>query len=338
MEGTGMIKGRPTMRDVAELAGVTQPTVSYAINGTANISQEVKEKIDQAIKELNYKPNYFARVLKTNKSNIIGIIIPDISNEYYSRMINIVDKILTDKGYTLVINSTNYDKKAEEKNINQLINYSAEGIIVMYQLGNSTCWEQLRESKQSVVVLEGGNKCKDIPCINIDNHLGGYIATKHLLDKGRRSIAYIGQNSEIDALADRFQGYIDAMKEYQLPYDNLIYKTHGPGNKWEEGTDIGKQLSHDALDGIVVSSDIIAVGILRTLMLSGKKVPQDISIVGYDNIPISQLFVPALTTIAQPVEIMCRLAVNGLLQNMNNNKKKMRNKLLLPHLITRETT
>lgn len=330
-----MKKEKPTMRDVAKLAGVTQPTVSYVINGTAKISEEVKERVYQAIKKLNYKPNYYAVALKTNKTNTIGIIIPDITNAYYSVMVSIVEQMLLDKGYTVIINSTNYNKTTEEHILKKMMSLDVEGIIVMYQFSNHRCWDYLRESGKKVVVLEGGNACSGFPCINIDSHYGGYIATKTLLEEGRSKIAYVGQTSEIEALDDRCRGYKDAMKEYRQE-KLLIYNTEGPGDKWKEGTAIGKKILDADVDGIVVSSDVIAVGILRTLLMSNIKVPQDISVIGYDDIPLAKLFVPSLTTVAQPIDDMCRIAVEKLLKLLEG--ETVENELLKPKLVIRETT
>ncbi len=331
-----MNRNQPTMRDVAKRAGVTQPTVSYVINGTANITDEVKERVYNAIKELNYKPNYYARALKTNKSNVIGIIIPDISNEYYARMVNLVENILMGKKYTVIINSTNYDKKAEERSIKQLISYNAAGILIMYQLGNSKCWQQLEECGIPVTVLEGGSNCGSIPCINTDNHMGGYLATKYLLDKGLRKIVYVGQTSDIQALNERCQGYIDAMTEYNVYKPESIYRTSGPSNKWKEGQVLGEKLARLNIDGIVVSSDMIAVGMIKALKLAGINIPDDISIIGYDDIPLAELFIPALTTISQPVEKMCNLGINIILaDDCNTNMNTI--PVFKPLLIKRET-
>lgn len=329
-----MSKEKPTMRDVADLVGVTQPTVSYVINGTANISEEVKERVNWAIKELNYKPNYYAVALKTNKSNTIGIIIPDITNAYYSVMVSIVEKTLIKEGYTIIINSTDYNKATEENALKQMILHDVEGVIVMYQFSNKRCWQYLRDSGKKVVVLEGGSACGEFPCINTDNYYGGYTAAKALLDEGRTKIAYVGQTSKIQALVDRCQGYKDAMKEYGQVEGIQIYKTDGPADKWKEGKSIGKKIRD--VDGIVVSSDVITVGILKTLLMSNIKVPQDISIIGYDDIPLAELFVPSLTTIAQPIDEMCRLAVEKLLKLLAG--ETVENQLLKPRLVIRETT
>lgn len=331
-----MNKKKPTMRDVANLAGVTQPTVSYVINGTANISKEVKVKVCKAIKELNYHPNYYARVLKTNKTNIVGIVIPDITNEYYSKIVQIIDNKLSADDYTVIISSTNYDSQNEFKSIHELINYNAEFILVTYQLNNTLCWNILKESKKKVVVLEGGKHCGGLPCINTDNFYGGYTATKFLLDIGKKRISYVSQKSNIEALLERCKGYIQAMKEQNLYDKNLIFLTKCPKDKWNEGKELGKKLLKEDIDGVVVSSDIIAVGIIKTLITNNIDIPKDIAIVGYDDIPLAELFLPSLSTISQPIESMCLMAIDWIQKDSNELLGK--NIVLKPKLIVRETS
>jgi DNA-binding LacI/PurR family transcriptional regulator len=134
-----------------------------------------------------------------------------------------------------------------------------------------------------------------------------------LLDQGKTQIAYIGQHSHIEALKERRQGFCEAVKEYNNQNSYSEFETSDPGNKWYEGVRLGKELLQYPLDGIVVSSDVIAVGILKSILMAGKKVPEDIAIIGYDDIPLAKLFVPALTTVAQPIKEMCNMTVRMIL-------------------------
>lgn len=322
------------MRDVARLADVTQPTVSYVINNTATISDEVRHRVNNAIRKLNYKPNYFARSLKTNKSNMIGIVIPDVLNEFYAIIVNELERMLQEQ-FCIVIQSTNYDTAFEEKGLQSLINYNVEAIIFTYQPAGKNTYNILRKYGRPVVILEGGTGCAGIPCINTDNFYGGYSAAKYLLDRGRTQIAFIGQHGHIEALKERHRGFCEAVREYTT--DNLLsgFETIDLGNKWDEGVRLGKELLRYSLDGIIVSSDVIAVGILKSILTAGKKVPEDIAIIGYDDIPLAKLFVPALTTIAQPIKEMCTLAVNKILQGLDG--KTVIDELIKPELIIRET-
>ena len=327
-----MDKKRATMKDVAKLAGVTQPTVSYVINKTANISLEVTERLNQAIKELKYEPNYSAVALKTNRTRMIGVIIPDISNEYYAKLVNIVVSLLAENGYTLMIHSTSYCEDIEEQCVKSQLTYNVDGFIVMYQMRSQVCLDMLRDSGKKVVILEGGTQYKNISYINTDNLYGGYTATKYLLDQGRKNIVYIDQYDSLIALNARRDGYIKAMKEAGLYRKDLIFSTSKPGDKWEEGILLGRQLLLHDIDGIIVSSDIIAIGILKTFLMAGKKIPEEVALVGYDDVPLARLFMPALTTMEQPVEAMCKLAVQRII-----GEKETGNKVFKPHLIIRET-
>lgn len=306
-----MSKDNPTMKDVARLAGVSQPTVSYVINGSASISKEVKDRVNEAIRQLNYKPNYYAKALKTNSSEIVGIIIPDIVNQYYARLLQILEEDLHAKNYQVIIYSTSYNGKIEETSVRQLLAYNVHAIIALYQFSNKKCWDLLKAFGKPVVAIEGGSYCASlgIPCINVDSRLGGYMATRHLLGMGRKRIAYIHQNSDIEALDERREGYVEAMTAAGLFQPTDIFVTKNPNDKWNEGKSLGKKLALHPYDGIIVCSDLIAVGIIKELQLAGKQVPEEVAVVGYDDVPIAELFIPALTTIAQPLEEICAIAI-----------------------------
>lgn len=331
-----MGKRQPTMKDVAKLAGVTQPTVSYVINGTANISEEVKERVYRAIEELHYEPNYNAVALKTKRSRVVGVILPDIANSYYAVMASILEKRLTKEGYTVLINSTGYKRHVEMLIVKQLLSHNAEAFIVAYQFSDPECWKILKESGKEVVVIEAGKAGEIFPAIETDNFYGAYKATEYLLKEGRRKIAYIGQNSDIEALWHREIGYTEAIKKSQIQTEPLIYRTSGPDEKWLEGVEIGKKLAGMNIDGVIVSSDEIAVGILKTLLSVGVRIPEDLSIIGYDDIPIAKLFIPELTTIAQPLHEICENAVEMLLKSIRG--EKVVSVVLKPKLIIRKTT
>lgn len=327
---------QPTMKDVAKLAGVTQPTVSYVINNTATISEDVKERVNQAIKELNYKPNYNAVALKTNRSHVIGIVLPDITNSYYAVMAGSLEKKLTRNGYTVLINSTGYKEKVELMIIKQLLAHNVEALIIAYQISNQECWEILKESGKEIVVIEAGKLGNIFHKIETDNFYGANIATKYLLKEERKKIAYISQSSKIEALNMREKGYIDALKDGSRNQKPMIYRTSSPDEKWIEGVKLGRKLLHEDIDGLIISSDEIAIGVLKTFLSAGVRIPKDVAIIGYDDIPIAELFVPELTTVAQPLEEICQQAVKMLLKAIKG--KKVESIILKPTLIIRKTT
>ena len=328
------MKKKPTMRDVARLADVTQPTVSYVINNTATISEEVRNRVNCAIRKLNYKPNYFARGLRTNKSNMIGVVIPDILNEFYASIVHELKNMLQER-FCMVVQSTNYDASFEKKGLLSLIDHDVEAIVFTYQPAGKSIYNILRTYGRPTVILEGGTRCGGITCINTDNFYGGYTAAKYLLEKGKTQIAYIGQRGHIEALEERYRGFYEAVKMYGASNNYSEFKTIDLGNKWDEGIRLGKEILRYSLDGIVVSSDVIAVGILKSILTSGKRVPEDISVIGYDDIPLAKLFVPALTTVAQPIKEMCTMTVQKIMQGLNG--ETVIDELIKPELIIRET-
>lgn len=330
-----MKKKQATMKDVAKLAGVTQPTVSYVINGTATISDDVKERVYQAIKELDYKPNYNAIALKTKRSHIIGIMVPDITNAYYSVIASRLEKQLTKEGYSILINSTGYKDNVEKLLLQKLLSQNVDAFIITYQFSCKECWDMLKESGKQVIAIEAGIDGKDFSQIETDNYYGAYIATKHLFMTGKKKIAYIGQNSKIDALKIREKGYLDALKEEGQ--EEIIIRTDVSEAKWKEGIRVGKEVVELDIDGLVISSDEIAVGVLKSLLSNAqKRIPEDIAIIGYDDIPIAQLFIPELSTIKQPIEDICSNAVRMLLELIGG--KNVPSLILKPELIIRNTS
>lgn len=332
-----MSSKRSTMNDVAKLAGVTQATVSYVINDSANISDEVKKRVFAAIEKLNYSPNYNARALKTTSSNIIGIILPDIVNQYYSRMVEVLEELLVKSNHHTMICTTSYNPDYEKDVIQRLLSYDVQAIITLYQLTDPSNWNILKQSNKSIIALGGGSYCSNIgiPCINIDNYQGGYMATQYLLNKGHKRIAYVHQTAHNESLHSRFLGYTDAMRDANLYNPNDIFYIESANNKYEEGEKIGSQLSELAYDAIFASSDLIAVGIIRQLANHGKKIPDDVSIVGYDNVPLAELIIPSLTTVMQPTEDACRRMVEYLFPDDDNKSDEW--PTLQPYMIIRES-
>lgn len=329
-----MTKHKPTMKDVAQMAGVTQPTVSYVINGTANVTDEVREKVLHAIDELGYKPNVYARFLRTRHSNLVGIIIPDITNQYFSSVVNHLERMLYQHQRNTIISSTSYDPAIEEQALNYLLSYEVDTLIVTYELSNPVCWKIIQNAHCRVILLECGSVCPNHFHINIDSHSGGYMATQHLLQQGRKRIAYIDQNVTSETHSTRLQGYLDAMRNYGHSDECKVFRTPHSSGLWMAGLTIGKTLVSAGFDGIVTASDILAVGIVKQFLAAGIRIPEDIAITGYDDIPLAEIFVPALTTVRQPMETMCRWAVDAIISDNDTSGRFLEIK---PELIIRDT-
>lgn len=329
---------RPTMKDVAELANVSQPTVSYVLNNSAKITDTVKARVWAAIETLQYRPNNMARTLKTNQSNTIGILIPDISNSYYAQMMNTFTSVLRRIGKTAIVSTTSYDPHTEVNDIGQLLSNNVDAIIVAFQLRNPESVHALQQAGVPVVIVEGQKVDKAFGYIGTDNYFGGYEATRVLLDQGLTKVVYIDQSGAIAALEARREGYRQAMIDAGLAQSIDVITTEATNDKWQAGLAIGKAVVQKRPEGVIASSDIIAAGILRTLFINKLKVPEDIQVIGYDDIPLAKVFVPAISTMAQPIEAVCNATVKALVENNEQNKLTLIDQNFRPTFVARETT
>ncbi|MEG0357438.1 MAG: LacI family DNA-binding transcriptional regulator [Christensenellaceae bacterium] len=327
-----------TMKDVAKIAGVTQPTVSHVINGTASISKEVCKRVREAIEELNYRPNALAKGLKTNMTKTVGLIVPDISNSYYASLAKAGERLLTNNGYISFLSCTDYDGDNEQKLIELLLGYNVDGVIMMYQFANKNVCTQLTRSGVPFVAMDEVPS-ENVACsINSDSFYGGYLATQHLIEKGRTKIAYLSERLSSLSLAQRLDGYKKAQIDAGItPDESIIIVEKDAHDKVERGLMLGRKLNGKDIDAVFASTDVIAIGVLRALAEMKARVPKDVAVVGYDNIPMAAMSTPALTTVTQSVDMLAEIAVAELVRQMNG--EKCRSEVLLkPELIVREST
>ncbi len=327
-----------TMKDVAKRAGVTQPTVSHVINGTASISKEVRERVQAAIEELHYRPNALAKGLKTNTTKTIGLIVPDITNSYYACIAKEVEQVLVDRGYISFLSCTDYDEESEQKIVDKMMRYNVDGMFVMCEFLNREPLKQLKKYGVPTVTLDDRPN-EYVDCmVYTDNRRGGYLATKHLIEKGCRRIAFLGEKMTMHSLQTRFEGYKDALEEAGLPLDEeRLILDNTPQYRFDRGHDYGEKLVAKGIDGVFASTDMVALGAVRAFTEMGLKIPKDVAVVGYDDIPLAHLMVPALTTVAQSAQETAEAAIEQLFLQING--ERCRKEIMLePKLVIRETT
>jgi len=326
------------MKDIARLAGVTQPTVSHVINGTASISKEVRDRVNQVIRELNYRPNALAKGLKTNKSNIVGLIVPDVGNGYYAMVARNVESRLVKLGYAVFLACTEYNQAMEASYLDNLLQYNVEGIIIAYQLTNRISIDKLIRMNKPFVTLDDELWTSPESSVRVDHFDGGYAATRYLLDSGRRRVAFVSEPLVMEAIKERLAGYEKAHGDMGLPVDkSRVITARSVYDKFKMGYELGKKIVEKEPDGIFAASDVIAFGVLRALKEAGKKVPGDIALIGYDDVPMAKVATPALSTVAQPVGRMVEIGVSKLVAMMQGEPALKAN-TLKPKLVIRETT
>ncbi|MBU3190368.1 LacI family transcriptional regulator [Clostridium bowmanii] len=331
--------GNVTMKDIAEMAGVSKATVSMVMNKKdASISENTREKILRIAKEMSYIPNSIARSLSTKKSGSIGIILPDITNPFFSEMARAIEDEAERLEYNIIICNTDNDKDKEEKYIELLISKLIDGVIFMSG----------GKSNASITILKNNN----VPFVLVDRYIEGYKddygvfclnkqgvknGIKYLYEKGNRKIVFVKGRENLEISKQRVEGYIEAMKDYEIYDEKYIYE--GDFNV-DGGIMATEKIIHSFknLDAIFYSNDMMALGGMKILLRNGYKIPEDISVVGFDNIHISEVIEPELTTISQPIYIMGKKACSILINLIKGELPPEKQLYFETKLIIRGTT
>ncbi|MGD8109431.1 LacI family DNA-binding transcriptional regulator [Vibrio sp. TRT 17S01] len=328
-------KRSPSIYDVAKLAGVSPSTVSRFLNRTTFISEEKTVAIEEAIKALDYKPNYHMNQGTNTRSMTIGVLVQNPESPHTSRILNDMEKVLNEQGYALVIATGHWKNKLESHALEYLQKSNVDGVIIV--TGSLTEKQILDYAMKIPVVAVGYNViAEQVRCINVDNVLGGYMATLHLLQQGHLNIAHIkGLLNQPDAVA-RFVGYKKALQEAGIKVQPQLIK------QGDFSSECGYELTKNLIDSkkhfsaIFAANDQTAYGAIKALHDHGYRVPEDISVIGFDDLPVSCYFTPALTTMRQPVEEVGRVCAESILNLLSGAQHNA--KLPPIELIVRQST
>ena len=323
-----------TLKDVAERAGITVTTVSPVLNDRGYISQQTREKVYQAMKDLNYQPNEAARSLSKKRMQVIGVIVPSVMHPFFSKVVNYLEYYASLNRYKIMLCNSFHQRDKEAEYLEMLRSNKVSGIVLCSRTEETEAFSQL---DMPLITFER-SIAGDIPFVGCDNYQGGQLATEHLYGKGCRILAHIGGTIDVSMPADaRRQGFLDTCARYGL--QGTVFNTYEAQFQAMEYQEyIVKILRENPqFDGIFASSDVIAAQVLQACSLLGIRVPQDLKLVGFDDVEVASLTTPKITTIRQPVEEMCHYAVSNILHKLE--QKVIPNKTVLPvQLIERETT
>jgi len=325
-----------TIYDVAKKAEVSIATVSKVINNRGKISSVTKEKVLQVMAELNYQPSAVASALTGKRTHTIGLLIPDISNPFFSSIARSIEDRAHQLGLSIIMCSTDYNHEKESKYIELLLRKQVDGLILSSGFSNDELLQKLISEKIPIAMIAQHTPSISLNMVSIDDYKGGYLATDHLLSLGHYSIGLIGEKVLSSNL--RLYGYRDALLANGLEVnDEYIIRT--------DASVANGRLAATALinsanppTAIFAVNDLLAVGAVQVILEKGLKIPDDISIVSFDNTILSKTTVPALTSIAQPVEEMGVKIVDILIDEMNNPKDKKEQITYVPELIIRGST
>lgn len=303
------------MLDIAKKAGVSKATVSMVLNKRdQSISEETKKKILTLAEELNYIPNSLARGLSTKKTGTIGIILPDITNPFFSSIARAIEDGANSLGYNVIFCNTDNEIDKEVEYIKLLISKIVDGVIFIAGGESSSSVEMLKSNNIPFVLVDRYiNNYKNEYGVYLLNEEGVIKGIEYLYSKGNRKIVFVQGHENITVSNERLKGYKYAMNKYGIYDEKLIFK----GNfNIEGGIKATEEILNklDNVEAIFYSNDIMALGGMKVLLRKGFRIPEDIRIMGFDNIDISQIFEPELTTIGQPIYQMgkesCKLLIN----------------------------
>ncbi|MFB5678060.1 LacI family DNA-binding transcriptional regulator [Paenibacillus terreus] len=322
-----------TIYDVAKRAGVSVTTVSRVLNNRGYISQETRQKVYQTIEELNYQPNELARSLLSKQSNVIGLIIPNVSHPFFGEFTYAVEHYAYEQGCKLLLCNLQLDPVKEREYLKMMKRNQVNGII----MGSHTLDTEIyRNLNYPIVTVD--RFIDDFPFVASDNEQGGRLAAELLIKKGCRKIVHICGNQSLDMLSNlRTKGFNNTAKSAGI--ETVVLETKMNVFDQEEYEYIISNMfaAHPDLDGVFATSDIIAAHVIKKCEQMGKDIPGQIKIVGYDDVSIASWICPGITTIKQPIEDMGRIAVN-LIQKQMNLESICQKNILPVELVERETT
>lgn len=323
-----------TMKDIARLAQVSTSTVSHVINGSRFVSDEIREKVMRIVAELNYTPSAVARSLKVRETKTIGLLVTATNNPFFAEVMAGVEQYCQQHQYNLIIAATGGDAKRLQQNLQTLMHKQVDGLLLM--CGDSRFQADIELAiSLPLVVMDWWFTELNADKILENSALGGYLATKSLIDAGHRKIGIITGNLKKSVAQNRLQGYKNALSEAKIALNpHWIVESHFDF----EGGVLGIQsllTQSSRPTAVFCCSDTIAVGAYQAIQQQGLRIPQDLSIMGYDDIELARYLSPPLSTICQPKAELGKLAVEALLQRIKNPNENYRTLVLEPTCILR---
>ena len=307
---------RPTINDVAARAGVSKSLVSLAIRGSDRVSEESRTLIMQAAEELGYRPNAAARSLADRRSHTVGVLLHDLHNPIFAQVLDGVQEVVRGHGYRTMLVTGHGDPDREEAEISSLLEFQVEGLILISHRLDPRLARRVARECPVVVVMRSDITGMGITTVCTDDHAGARAATEHLISLGHSRVAHIS-GSQSAIAHDREAGYREAMASAGLSSEIVVV----PGDFTEvSGRDSARRLleEHPEVTAVFVANDLSALGALSALQEAGRRVPEDVSVVGFDGMSLAALGSLNLTTMAQPLEEMGREAADHLFRRITD--------------------
>lgn len=350
MKKKSVKKKQATLNDIAVTVGVAPMTVSRVLNQNGYVSSETRDRVLNAVKEMNYRRNGLARNLKRQRTDTIGLVLGDISNPYSTELARAVRQAATAGNYNLFICISEHSAEEDIAAFESLTSHSVDGLIVATR-ANDAGDEYLKsivESNVPVVVIGRDFYHEKIDYISADNLDGGFEATQHLIDLGHTRIGFIGATLDNGSKLKRLQGYLNALEKHRIEVDERLVTGRReaisgvPGYSTEKiGYEGMKRLLSlpNRPTAVFARNDFTAIGAMTAIKESNLRIPQDVAIIGFDDIPLAVHMSPSLSTVRQPMRLQGQIAADLLLRRIENEENLDREERILNcELIIREST
>ena len=318
-------KKKTTIKDIANVLGITPSAVSRALSNHPRISDKTKIAVRQVAENLNYQPNHLATALRTGKSNLVGVIIPRNNSSFFSSVVENIEKVLNKEGYNIIITQSYESYEKECNNIDSLLYTQVDGVIA--SMANETkdlsFYEKIKSKGVPLVLFDRGEDDLNVDYVGIDDYLSSFNVVEHLYAQNCRRIAHIAGFSHTRIYENRIKGYRDALNKFELPIeDSLILESN---LSLEDGRSIMKQLLElpERPDAVFAAGDYAALGALQVLLENDINVPEEIALVGFSNESFTYYGKPAITSINQHSEKIGKLAAEAFLNRIKNPTKKV---------------
>jgi len=310
----------PQMKDVAGKAGVSVTTVSHVMNKTRFVAPQTRQRVVEAIRELNYHKDAHARRLARGSSDFLGLIVSDIENPFFPEIVKSFESAALERGLDLLLSNTNYDPKRAEASVHKMIENKVRGVAIMTSELAPALAEELTANQVAVVFLDVGEAGSFKSNIRVDYSTGIFQAIEHLHQLGHKAMAFISGPLTLRSAVTRRQAFISALKRHKLPSDCVLEGNH----KVDGGIAAARALlQHEPLPtALLCSNDLTAIGVMSELREAGLRVPEDISVVGFDDIALARIAYPPLTTVNLSRERLGTLAFEAL-QHILRTKKRI---------------
>lgn len=337
IEKRAMAEKPPGLRDVAALAGVSMGTVSNVLNRPESVRTENREKVERAIKALNFVGSYTAVQFRSGRSQLIGVVVPDVGNPFWGNVLRGVESVTDNAEVFLVVSSTRQDAAKENNVLASFLSRNVDGLLIA-PVREDNSYIDTYLSRQIRVVTFGRRLDRDdVPSVYGDNVEGGGIAVEHLLERGHRRIVFVNGSSSVSWSHERLLGAERALKRHGLDPADALREVVVADLTAEHGERAVGEVLEILPEGgaIMCGNDLVALGVLRGLTAHGRKVPRDYSLIGYDDVEFSAALSPALTTVRQPSFDMGAAAARMLLEPHHRPEDSV---VFSPHLVLRDST